>query len=249
MNVAPSPTPTAGPPPASAAQQADIVATMRGVTRHYESGGGTVKALDGVDLDVERGELLAIAGPSGSGKSTLLGLLGALDHATAGQISVDGKVLGDLSAKDSALLRRDRIGFIFQAYNLVPVLTAVENVEYVMLLQGREKEARRARALEMLTAVGLGEHGDRRPGELSGGQQQRVAVARALAANPAIILADEPTANLDSHTASDLLDMMVGLNREFGTTFVFSTHDPMVMERATRVVHIRDGQIESEERR
>ncbi|MCB9739185.1 MAG: ABC transporter ATP-binding protein [Deltaproteobacteria bacterium] len=222
---------------------------MRGVTRHYESGGGTVKALDGVDLDVERGELLAIAGPSGSGKSTLLGLLGALDHATAGRITVDGKVLGDLSAKESALLRRDRIGFIFQAYNLVPVLTAVENVEYVMMLQGREKDARRARALEMLTAVGLGAHGDRRPGELSGGQQQRVAVARALAANPAIILADEPTANLDSHTASDLLDMMVGLNREFGTTFVFSTHDPMVMERATRVVHIRDGRIESEERR
>ena len=246
MNIAtsPQPAPTAAATSATAAAAA-VVASMRGVTRHYESSAGVVKALDGVDLDVMGGELLAIAGPSGSGKSTLLGLLGALDHATAGTIHVEGRELGTMSAQESALLRRDRIGFIFQAYNLVPVLTAVENVEYVMLLQGRDKAARRARAVEMLGAVGLGSLVDRRPGELSGGQQQRVAVARALAANPAIILADEPTANLDSHTASDLLDMMVGLNRDFGTTFVFSTHDPMVMERATRVVHIRDGQIES----
>ena len=225
------------------------VATMRGVSRHYDSGAVTVKALDGIDLDVGRGELLAIAGPSGSGKSTLLGLLGALDAPTGGTIVVDGQDLGTLSRKQSALLRRDRIGFIFQAYNLVPVLTALENVEYVLLLQGQDKATRQARARAMLQEVGLGALVDRRPSELSGGQQQRVAVARALAAKPALILADEPTANLDSHTAAALLDMMVKLNADRGTTFVFSTHDPMVMERATRIVHLRDGRVESEERR
>ncbi len=226
-----------------------IVAELRDVSRHYSTSAGVVHALDHVSLTITKGEMLAIAGPSGSGKSTLLGLLGALDRPDGGDIVVDGRTLGSLSAKEAALLRRDRIGFVFQAYNLVPVLTAAENVEYVMLLQGRDPASRRARALQVLAEVGLGQHADRRPGELSGGQQQRVAVARALAAEPALILADEPTANLDSHTATALLDIMAALNRDHGVTFVFSTHDPMVMERASRIVHLRDGAIESEERR
>ena len=225
------------------------VATLRDVCRHYATAAGPVKALDGVTMDIRRGEVLAIAGPSGSGKSTLLGLVGALDRPTGGQICVEGRDLAQLSAREAAILRRDRIGFVFQAYNLVPVLTALENVEYVMVLQGRSKSARQQRARQILAEVGLGELVDRRPGELSGGQQQRVAVARALAAEPALILADEPTANLDSATAAALLDMMVALNRQHGTTFVFSTHDPAVMQRADRVVHLRDGRISSEERR
>lgn len=225
------------------------VATLRDVSRHYATAAGPVKALDGVTMDIRRGEVLAIAGPSGSGKSTLLGLVGALDRPTGGQICVEGRDLAQLSAREAAILRRDRIGFVFQAYNLVPVLTALENVEYVMVLQGRSKTARQQRARQILAEVGLGELVDRRPGELSGGQQQRVAVARALAAEPALILADEPTANLDSATAAALLDMMVALNRQHGTTFVFSTHDPAVMQRADRVVHLRDGRISSEERR
>ena len=225
-----------------------VVAKLSNVTRDYETDAGVVHALAGVSLEVNAGEMLAIAGPSGSGKSTLLGLLGALDKVTSGEIEVEGRQLNALSPSDSAQLRRDRIGFIFQAYNLIPVLTAIENVEYVMLLQGKDKQARRARAVEVLQAVGLGELVDRRPNELSGGQQQRVAVARALAANPALILADEPTANLDSKTANDLLDMMVELNETLGMTFVFSTHDPMVMERAGRVIRLRDGKIEAEER-
>ncbi len=225
------------------------VATLRDVSRHYATTAGPVKALDGVTMDIRRGEVLAIAGPSGSGKSTLLGLVGALDRPTGGEICVEGRNLAQLSAREAAILRRDRIGFVFQAYNLVPVLTALENVEYVMVLQGRSKTARQQRARQILAEVGLGELVDRRPGELSGGQQQRVAVARALAAEPALILADEPTANLDSATAAALLDMMVALNRQHGTTFVFSTHDPAVMQRADRVVHLRDGRISSEERR
>lgn len=229
--------------------QPSALATLRDVSRHYATAAGPVKALDGVTLDIRRGELLAIAGPSGSGKSTLLGLLGALDRPTGGEIRVEDRNLADLSARESAMLRRDRIGFVFQAYNLVPVLTALENVEYVMVLQGRAKAARQERARQILAEVGLGDLIDRRPGELSGGQQQRVAVARALAAEPALILADEPTANLDSATAAALLDMMVGLNRQHGTTFVFSTHDPAVMQRADRVIHLHDGRIASEERR
>ena len=233
----------------SQATAGTTVAELRDVCRHYTTSAGVVNALDHVSMTIEKGEMLAIAGPSGSGKSTLLGMLGALDRPSSGEIIVDGRSLGSLSAKEAALLRRDRIGFVFQAYNLVPVLTALENVEYVMLLQGRDPAARQARARQVLAEVGLGQHADRRPGELSGGQQQRVAVARALAAEPALILADEPTANLDSHTATALLDIMATLNREHGVTFVFSTHDPMVMERASRIVHLRDGAIESEERR
>ena len=235
--------------PAPAAANAPLVASLRGVCRHYRTEAGVVRALEGVDLDVAQGEMLAIAGPSGSGKTTLLGLIGALDSASSGSLVVAGADLATLSRKEAALLRRDRIGFVFQAYNLVPVLTALENVEYVMLLQGRDKAERQRRALQVLAEVGLRDHAHRRPSELSGGQQQRVAVARALAAEPALILADEPTANLDSTTAAALLDMMQTLNREHCTTFVFSTHDPMVMERASRIVRLHDGQVQSEERR
>jgi putative ABC transport system ATP-binding protein len=224
------------------------VAVLVDVTRHYATAAGPVKALDGVSLQIPSGEVLAIAGPSGSGKSTLLGLLGALDHPTSGEIRIEGHNLADLSPKQAALLRRDRIGFVFQSYNLVPVLTALENVEYIMLLQGRDRLSRQQRARQVLGEVGLGELAERRPSELSGGQQQRVAVARALAAEPALILADEPTANLDSTTAAALLDVMVNLNRQHGTTFVFSTHDPAVMQRADRVIHLRDGRIDREER-
>ena len=225
-----------------------LVVEARGVERHYTTKAGTVRALDGVDLAVAAGEFLAIAGPSGSGKSTLLNLIGALDTPTGGRLVVDGHDLSTLDQKALALLRRDRIGFVFQAYNLVPVLTALENVEYVMMLQGRPEAARRQRALEVLATVGLGDHADRRPASLSGGQQQRVAVARAIAAEPALVLADEPTANLDSHTGSALLDTMEALNRA-GTTFIFSTHDPQVMARASRLVRLRDGHIESDETR
>ena len=227
----------------------DIVIRVSDAHRHYVTGGGTVRALDGVDLQVERGEFLAIAGPSGSGKSTLLNIIGALDSPDSGEVTVEGKALGSMSSSQLAALRRDRIGFIFQAYNLNPVLTVLENTEYVMVLQKKPASERAKLAVDILKEVGLGDMLDRRPTQLSGGQQQRVAVARAIASSPAIVLADEPTANLDSTTGQELLDMMERLNRERGVTFVFSTHDPEVMSRASRLVRLRDGAIESEERR
>lgn len=227
----------------------DAVIKVKQAERHYTTRAGTVKALDGVDLEIKPGEFLAIAGPSGSGKSTLLNLIGALDTPTGGEVIVDGQSLSGMSDADLAKLRRDRIGFVFQAYNLIPVLSALENVEYVMQLQGQSVSKRREAATKILREVGLGDMLDRRPVELSGGQQQRVAVARAIAAQPAIVLADEPTANLDSTTGVQLLEMMQRLNKEHGTTFVFSTHDPEVMERASRLVRLRDGKIESEEER
>ncbi len=225
------------------------VIDVQNAKRYYETVAGTVKALDDVSLQVGAGEFLAVAGPSGSGKSTLLNLVGALDTPTAGTIRVDGKMLGNLKESELAAIRRDRIGFVFQAYNLIQVLSVRENVEYVMELQKKPAKLRREKSMAILNAVGLGDKLDRRPTELSGGQQQRVAVARAVAADPAIVLADEPTANLDSQTGDELLDMMQKLNRDFGTTFLFSTHDPKVMERATRLVRLRDGHIESDERR
>ncbi|MEM1347698.1 MAG: ABC transporter ATP-binding protein [Myxococcota bacterium] len=231
------------------AQDANTVIEVEGAKRYYVTPAGTVKALDGVDMTIKRGEFLAIAGPSGSGKSTLLNLIGALDTPTAGSVSVEGRALQGMKEGDLAGLRRERIGFIFQAYNLIPVLSALENVEYVMQLQGKAVSERRKAAVDILKEVGLGEMLERRPVELSGGQQQRVAVARAIAAAPAIVLADEPTANLDSATGIALLEMMQRLNEEHGMTFVFSTHDPEVMERASRLVRLRDGKIESEERR
>ena len=227
----------------------DPIVELQGLTRRYVSKGETVVALDGIDLTIEAGEFLALAGPSGSGKSTLLNLMGGLDRPSAGRVIVEGRDLSALSGKELAALRRERLGFVFQSYNLVPVLSAQENVEYVMLIQGRPAAERRARALEVLDEMGLAGMEHRRPASLSGGQQQRVAVARAIAAKPALVLADEPTANLDTATGEALLDLMAGLNAKYGTTFVFSTHDTRIMERASRLVRLRDGHLVSDERR
>ena len=213
------------------------------VTKIYQQESVAVEALKDVDLEIAAGEFLALVGPSGSGKSTLLNLIGGLDRPTAGHLWVADVELGELSRRALAELRLKRIGFVFQEYNLIPVLSALENVEYVMLLQGVADGERRTRALAILKEVGLEGLEDRRPGELSGGQQQRVAVARAIVTEPALVLADEPTANLDSATGAALMDLMRTLNEEKHVTFVFSTHDPMVMERAKRLVRLKDGRI------
>lgn len=215
----------------------------------YQDDGVPVHAVRGVDLKVDRGEFSALVGPSGSGKTTLLNMIAGLDTPSEGEVFLEGSAIGSMSGRDLADLRRDRIGFIFQAYNLIPVLTAAENVEYVMLLQGVSSEKRRKRVEEILTEVGLEDYIDTIPSKLSGGQQQRVAIARAMAAGPALVIADEPTANLDSETSGELLDMMRELNRSTGMTFLFSTHDEIVMERATRVVTLRDGRIAGDERK
>ena len=215
------------------------------VTKVYQQDSVAVEALKDVDLEIAEGEFLALVGPSGSGKSTLLNLIGGLDRPTAGRLWVAGEELGQLSRRALAELRLKRIGFVFQEYNLIPVLSAIENVEYVMLLQNVPDAERREHALAILHEVGLEGLEDRRPGELSGGQQQRVAVARAIVAAPALVLADEPTANLDSATGAALMDLMRRLNEEKHVTFVFSTHDAMVMERARRLVRLKDGLIAS----
>ncbi|MFT3836758.1 MAG: ABC transporter ATP-binding protein [Myxococcaceae bacterium] len=218
------------------------------VTKRYP-GATAVDALKSVSLTVEDGEFMAIAGPSGSGKTTLLNLIGALDVPSEGTVKVGGASLAGLGRKGLADLRRDKIGFVFQAYNLIPVLTAEENAEYVLQLQGMPKAQRRARVKEVFERLGIGQFLDARPLKMSGGQQQRVAVARAVAAQPKVVLADEPTANLDQATGRALVEMMRELNRERGTTFVFSTHDPMVLEQADRVVRLVDGKIVSDERK
>ena len=227
--------------------EADPIVVLEGVHKTYRQGEVEVKALRGFDLRVQPGEFLALTGPSGSGKTTALNLIGALDEPSEGKVLVDGRDLGTMNRAARSRLRRDRIGFVFQAYNLIPVLTAYENAEMVMRLQGTDASKRRERVMSLLREVGLGGMEDRRPTQLSGGQQQRVAIARALAADPAVTLADEPTANVDSATADKLLDIMERLNRERGVTFIFSTHDPRVMERARRVVRLVDGQVESDE--
>jgi putative ABC transport system ATP-binding protein len=219
------------------------IVSCSGISKTYKQGKVQVRALTDIDLEVESGGFMALAGPSGSGKTTLLNLIGGLDKPDGGTIRVDGKSYADLSRAAMADLRLHRIGFVFQAYNLIPVLSALENVEYVMLLQGTPADERRRRAREMLDVVGLEGKHDRRPAELSGGQQQRVAVARAIVASPAIVLADEPTANLDSKTGQSLLDLMRQMNRERKVTFIFSTHDDMVMDYARRLVLLRDGRI------
>jgi putative ABC transport system ATP-binding protein len=221
----------------------DAIVCLEGVSKVYGDGQVAVHALRGVDLVIAPGEFTAMAGPSGSGKSTLLNLVGGLDRATAGRIEVDGHDLGTLSASALSRLRRDRIGFVFQSYNLVPVLTAFENAEYVLMLQGVPARERRERVRAMLAEVGLGGLEDRFPRELSGGQQQRVAIARAIVSTPALVLADEPTANIDSATGAALLDLMHCLHEEKGVTFVFSTHDRAVMTRAERLIRLRDGAI------
>jgi putative ABC transport system ATP-binding protein len=205
-----------------------------------------VPALRGISLRVAPGEFLAIAGPSGSGKTTLLNIIGGLDRADAGEVLVEGKNLQLLSSGELARLRLQRLGFVFQAYNLLPVLTALENAEFTLLLQGVPVKQRKERVQKLFAEIGLAGLEHRRPGELSGGQQQRVAVARAVVTEPALILADEPTANLDSVTATALLEVMEQLNRAHNTTFVYSTHDPQVMERARRLIRLHDGQIASD---
>jgi putative ABC transport system ATP-binding protein len=226
------------------------VVEVRNVVKSYEDNGRIVtRALRGVDMTVEPGEFMAIAGPSGSGKTTLLNLIGALDSASSGTVRVDGRDLSQMSPAALADLRRDRIGFVFQAYNLIPVLTAAENAEYVMQLKGVPAAERRKRVTELFEELGLRELIDTRPPKMSGGQQQRVAVARAIAAEPAVVLADEPTANLDQATGRALIAMMRSLNRERGVTFIFSTHDPMVLEQADRVVRLVDGAIASDDRK
>ena len=225
------------------------IATVRSLHRTYAQAGQQVTALAGVDLDIEPGEFTALMWPSGSGKTTLLNAMGGLDRPTSGSVVVDGVELTTLGSAALGDLRLQRIGFIFQSYNLVPVLTAYENAEFVMLLQGVPPAQRRERVMQTLADVGLQGLENRLPSELSGGQQQRVAVARAIASQPALVLADEPTANLDSKTGHALIDLMRGLNADKGITFVFATHDAKVLDAARRVVHLVDGRIDQDERR
>jgi putative ABC transport system ATP-binding protein len=213
------------------------------VKKTYRQGEVDVQALRGVNLSIKKGDFLALAGPSGSGKTTMLNIIGGLDSADSGKVTVNGNALEEMNQSQLANLRLHHIGFVFQAFNLIPVLSAAENVEYVMLLQGVPQAERRQRARSILDDVGLGDKYNRRPAQLSGGQQQRVAVARAIVSNPSIVLADEPTANLDSKTGKGLLDMMKKMNEEKKVTFIFSTHDRMVMNYAARLLRIRDGQL------
>jgi len=210
-------------------------------------GGSKVAALRGIDLSISRGEFSALAGPSGSGKSTLLNMIGTLDRPTKGTVSYDGHVVSTLGVDALSDFRLRSLGFVFQAYNLIPVLTAIENVEYPLVLQGVDPKERRQLAHEVLSWVGLEGYAERRPDLLSGGQQQRVAVARAIVTRPSLVLADEPTANLDSKTGAQLLDLMQGLNQDHGITFLFSSHDGAVLERARRVVRLQDGELLSDE--
>jgi len=221
----------------------------RALCRTFGSEETKVTALDHVSINIEEGEFTAIIGPSGSGKTTLLHLIGGLDEPNSGSVTLSGSNIAYMSGNQLSDFRRDHIGFIFQAYNLIPVLSAEENIEYIMLLQGVGAAERKKRVKEMLAMVELEGLGDRRPSHLSGGQQQRVAVARAMASNPDIILADEPTANLDSKTGISLLEVMRDLNQQRNMTFVFSTHDEKIMERATRLIYLRDGKVERDERK
>jgi len=217
------------------------------VTKIYDGTAVHVRALDEVDLKIEAGEFTAIVGPSGSGKTTLLNIIGGLDVPTSGTVIVDNIDISTYKPDELVNFRLHHIGFVFQAYNLIPVFSAKENVEFIMLLQGLSKSEREKRAMELLEAVGLRDRAHNRPSELSGGQQQRVAVARALASRPSFVLADEPTANLDSATADSLLDLMENLNKDFNMTFVFSTHDQRVIDRAHRVITLHDGAVEKDE--
>lgn len=220
---------------------------IRNVSKVYNESEVEVRAVNNVSLDFSEGEFAAIVGPSGSGKTTLLNLIGGLDSPTSGQIVVDGTDLSKLKSSQLIDFRMRNIGFVFQAYNLVPVLTAKENVEFIMSLQKWSRQDRDARTFELLKAVGLADRANSRPGKLSGGQQQRIAVARALASRPKFVLADEPTANLDSKSASTLLEIMETLNHEEKITFIFSTHDPRVMKMAHRVITLEDGKVVTED--
>jgi putative ABC transport system ATP-binding protein len=221
----------------------DNVITIKNISKIYKQGEIEVKALNNVSCDFSKGEFTAIVGPSGSGKTTFLNILGGLDSPSSGKVFIENTDITGLKSGKLIDFRLYNIGFIFQAYNLIPVLTAKENTEFIMLLQGADKEYRNKRTKELLEEVGLGDLINRRPTQLSGGQQQRVAVARALASKPKFILADEPTANLDSKSTSHLLDIMAKLNEEEGTTFIFSTHDQRVIDKARRVITLEDGKI------
>lgn len=216
---------------------------VENLKKTYQFGDVKTDALRGVNLTIERGEFTAIAGPSGSGKSTLLHLMGGLDKPTSGEIYLNGERIDRLRKQEGAAIRLEKLGYVFQAYNLIPVLTALENAAFVLELRGVGKKEREAKALESLRTLGMEGFADRRPNQLSGGQQQRVAVARAFAAEPDIILADEPTANLDSKSGGDLIKMMKRLNEEKGVTFVFSTHDPRLLEHVKRTINMEDGVI------
>lgn len=220
----------------------------RNITKVYQETKVPVNALNGVDLDISEGEFTAIVGPSGSGKSTLLNIIGGLDTPTSGTVEIDGVDMASLGKGKLIDFRLHHIGFVFQSYNLIPVLTAKENVEFIMLLQKIDKKSREQRVIQLLKSVGLEDKINSRPTELSGGQQQRVAVARALASKPKFILADEPTANLDSKSSTNLLDIMAQMNREEKATFIFSTHDHRVIDRARRIITLEDGKIISDEK-
>lgn len=225
------------------------VVETKGLVKDYATNGEIIHALQGIDVDVKKGEFTAIVGPSGSGKSTLLHLIGCLDNPTEGEILINNASTKGMTKKELAFLRRDKIGFIFQAYNLIPVLTAYENVAFPLSLLGYTNRDIKTITMTALKDVGLAGMESRKPQELSGGQQQRIAIARALAKKPELILADEPTANLDSTTGGEILELMLELNKTVGTTFIFSTHDKMIMEYARRLILIRDGLIQTEERK
>jgi putative ABC transport system ATP-binding protein len=227
----------------------DLLIVTEDLRKDYRDGGVVVPAVRGIDIEIEAGEFTAIVGPSGSGKTTFLNLISGLDSPTGGKVWLRDRLISEMSGNDLSDLRRDRIGFIFQAYNLVPVLTVRENIEYIMMLQGVAETERRSRVAGILKEIGMEGFERRFPPKISGGQQQRVAIARAMVSRPELILADEPTANLDSETGSELLDMMRELNRRKGMTFLFSTHDPMVVDRADRVITLHDGRVAKDERR
>ena len=219
------------------------IVEVKNIHRNYQQGEHIVRALRGVDLKIETGEFTALMGPSGSGKTTLLNIIGGLDKPDDGNVAIDGQDLSLLSSGELSDLRLHKLGFVFQAYNLIPVLTAYENTEFVLLLQGKKGSENKEKVMKTLASVGLAGMENRRPSELSGGQQQRVAVARSIVGEPVLILADEPTANLDSKTGNALIDLMKELNEKHGVTFVFSTHDPKVKDAAKRIVELEDGLI------
>jgi putative ABC transport system ATP-binding protein len=228
----------------NASSEALIV--LQEVTKTYRNQELEVHAVSEVDLSIERGDFLVLAGPSGCGKTTLMNMIGALDVPTSGRLRFDGVQMDEMNAAELSALRLNKMGFVFQSYNLIPVLTAYENAEYVLLLRGVSAEVRKKKAEELLKAVGLYEHRNKRPGQLSGGQQQRVAIARALAGDPPLLIADEPTANLDSRASQELIELMHRMNRERGTTCIIGSHDPRVIDQADRLVRLLDGKVESD---
>ena len=223
--------------------------SVKNLKKTYVAGDTEVKALRGVSLDIDKGEFIALAGPSGSGKTTMLNIIGCIDHADSGDVSIGGDSIISLGKNEQASFRRDNLGFVFQSYNLIPVLTAYENVAFSLNLMGTDEAETRKRTMSILKEVGLEGMEHRRPSKLSGGQQQRVAIARAVVKDPEILLADEPTANLDSRTGQEILELMKALNEKHNTTFIFATHDPMVMDFADRLVELHDGEIRTDKKR